>query len=56
MIEYKRYRGGWLVQLEQIIDRKSTHSVKWYLENKEIIPLCIADMDFQVSEEIRTAT
>ncbi|WP_243297641.1 hypothetical protein [Bacillus litorisediminis] len=43
------------MQLEKFIDRRKSHSVKWYLNNDEIIPLCIADMDFQVSEEIRSA-
>ncbi|CAG9621327.1 MalY/PatB family protein [Sutcliffiella rhizosphaerae] len=40
------------MQLEQYIDRRKTHSVKWFIEDQDILPLCIADMDFQVSEEI----
>ncbi|MGE7765669.1 MalY/PatB family protein [Peribacillus sp. NPDC096540] len=43
------------MQLEKLIDRRKTHSVKWYIEDQDIIPLCIADMDFQVSEEIVNA-
>lgn len=43
------------MQLEKFIDRRKTHSVKWYIEDQDIIPLCIADMDFQVSEEIVNA-
>ncbi|TDL80494.1 MalY/PatB family protein [Peribacillus frigoritolerans] len=41
--------------LEKLIDRRKTHSVKWYIEDQDMIPLCIADMDFQVSEEIVNA-
>ncbi|MGD7054402.1 MalY/PatB family protein [Sutcliffiella horikoshii] len=43
------------MQLEKFIDRRKTHSVKWFIEDQDIIPLCIADMDFQVSEEIVSA-
>lgn len=34
------------------IERTHTHSVKWSTTPDEIIPMCIADMDFQVAPEI----
>lgn len=34
------------------IERTHTHSVKWSTAPDEIIPMCIADMDFQVAPEI----
>ncbi|WP_421382258.1 MalY/PatB family protein [Bacillus salacetis] len=37
------------------IERHNTHSVKWSFSDEEIIPMCIADMDFQVSEAITEA-
>ncbi|TYS17977.1 pyridoxal phosphate-dependent aminotransferase [Rossellomorea vietnamensis] len=37
------------------VERHNTHSVKWSFSDEEIIPMCIADMDFQVSEAITEA-
>ncbi|MGE8204899.1 MalY/PatB family protein [Heyndrickxia sp. NPDC080065] len=37
------------------IERTHTHSVKWSAAPDEIIPMCIADMDFQVAPEILEA-
>ncbi|MGM0843435.1 MAG: MalY/PatB family protein [Bacillota bacterium] len=37
------------------IERHNTHSVKWSFSDEEIIPMCIADMDFQVSAAITEA-
>ncbi|MCP3739875.1 MalY/PatB family protein [Rossellomorea sp. BNER] len=37
------------------IERTNTHSVKWSFADEEIIPMCIADMDFQVSTAIADA-
>ncbi|EDL65471.1 MalY/PatB family protein [Bacillus sp. SG-1] len=37
------------------IVRHNTHSVKWSFSDEEIIPMCIADMDFQVSAAITEA-
>jgi cysteine-S-conjugate beta-lyase len=37
------------------IERHNTHSVKWSFSDEEIIPMCIADMDFQVSGAITEA-
>ncbi|MGV3465109.1 MAG: MalY/PatB family protein [Heyndrickxia sp.] len=37
------------------IERTNTHSVKWSMGDEEIIPMCIADMDFQVAPEIMEA-
>lgn len=37
------------------IKRSHTHSVKWSIKDEEIIPMCIADMDFQVAPEIMNA-
>ncbi|MBS4175347.1 MalY/PatB family protein [Bacillus sp. FJAT-49736] len=34
------------------IERTNTHSVKWSMADDEVIPMCIADMDFQVAPEI----
>ena len=34
------------------IERTNTHSVKWSYTDEEVIPMCIADMDFQVSPAI----
>lgn len=34
------------------IERTNTHSVKWSFSDKDIIPMCIADMDFQVAPAI----
>lgn len=37
------------------IERTNTHSVKWSFSDEEIIPMCIADMDFQVAPAIMEA-
>ncbi|WP_456272975.1 MalY/PatB family protein [Bacillus sp. AK031] len=37
------------------IERHNTHSVKWSFSDEEIIPMCIADMDFKVSPAITEA-
>jgi cysteine-S-conjugate beta-lyase len=34
------------------IERTNTHSVKWSFPAEDVIPMCIADMDFQVSPAI----
>jgi cysteine-S-conjugate beta-lyase len=34
------------------IERTNTHSVKWSFPEEDVIPMCIADMDFQVSPAI----
>ncbi|WGG45593.1 MULTISPECIES: MalY/PatB family protein [Rossellomorea] len=34
------------------IERTNTHSVKWSFPKGDVIPMCIADMDFQVSSAI----
>ncbi|NQD66303.1 pyridoxal phosphate-dependent aminotransferase [Bacillus haikouensis] len=34
------------------IERTNTHSVKWSFPEGDVIPMCIADMDFQVSPAI----
>ncbi|WP_064092012.1 MalY/PatB family protein [Rossellomorea aquimaris] len=34
------------------IERSNTHSVKWSFPIEDVIPMCIADMDFQVSPAI----
>lgn len=34
------------------IERTNTHSVKWSYPQEDVIPMCIADMDFQVSPAI----
>ncbi len=34
------------------IERTNTHSVKWSYPEEDVIPMCIADMDFQVSPAI----
>ncbi|WP_347321110.1 MalY/PatB family protein [Rossellomorea sp. RS05] len=34
------------------IERTNTHSVKWSYPQEDVIPMCIADMDFQVSPSI----
>jgi cysteine-S-conjugate beta-lyase len=37
------------------IERTNTHSVKWSFPEEDVIPMCIADMDFQVSPAIVNA-
>ncbi|ERI89495.1 putative hemolysin [Clostridiales bacterium oral taxon 876 str. F0540] len=37
---------------DRIIERKNTKSVKWDLKKKDIIPMWVADMDFEVPEEV----
>ncbi len=38
------------------IERTNTHSVKWsFSEEEDVIPMCIADMDFQVAPAIADA-
>ncbi|MDT9026656.1 MalY/PatB family protein [Rossellomorea yichunensis] len=37
------------------IERTNTHSVKWSFPAEDVIPMCIADMDFQVSPAILEA-
>ncbi|ANQ54175.1 MULTISPECIES: MalY/PatB family protein [unclassified Thermosipho (in: thermotogales)] len=39
----------------KIPDRRGTNSYKWDLKREDIIPLWVADMDFEVSEEIKEA-
>ncbi|MGR3765781.1 MalY/PatB family protein [Rossellomorea sp. NS-SX7] len=34
------------------IERTNTHSVKWSFPEEDVIPMCIADMDFQVAPAI----
>lgn len=33
-------------------ERRGTHAVKWQLGEEDIIPMCIADMDFRIAEPI----
>lgn len=33
-------------------ERRGTHAVKWQLGEDDIIPMCIADMDFRIAEPI----
>ena len=40
---------------DQIIDRKNTHSIKWDLFGKDVLPLWVADMDFASPPEIISA-
>ncbi|MBL4935705.1 pyridoxal phosphate-dependent aminotransferase [Clostridium sp. YIM B02515] len=37
---------------DKVIDRKNTRSVKWDLKKKDIIPMWVADMDFEVPDEV----
>ncbi len=39
---------------DQPVDRRNTHSLKWDVKEHEL-PMWVADMDFQVAPEIRTA-
>ena len=39
---------------DKIVDRTNTDSVKWTIKENEL-PMWIADMDFEVAEEIKTA-
>ena len=41
--------------LDKIIDRRNSGSIKWDLYGQEILPLWVADMDFPVLEEIQQA-
>ncbi len=38
-----------------IIDRRNTHSLKWTRYGKDVLPLWVADMDFQAPEPARRA-
>ncbi|MFA9398216.1 MAG: MalY/PatB family protein [Clostridiaceae bacterium] len=40
---------------DKITDRHNTNSVKWDLGEKDIIPMWVADMDFQVSKPVKDA-
>ncbi|RLQ96745.1 MalY/PatB family protein [Falsibacillus albus] len=40
---------------DECIERANTHSVKWSTTEGNVIPMCIADMDFQVSDAIINA-
>ncbi|KFN89941.1 Dyp family iron-dependent peroxidase [Tetragenococcus muriaticus 3MR10-3] len=47
-------------QFDQIIDRRQTHSVKWdtleaTYHSKGLLPMWVADMDFQAPEAVQTA-
>ncbi|MGZ9583950.1 MalY/PatB family protein [Paenibacillus marinisediminis] len=33
-------------------ERRGTHAVKWQIGEEDIIPMCIADMDFRIAEPI----
>lgn len=49
-----------MANFDEVIDRKGTRSVKWdfaesLFENKEILPMWVADMDFQVPDAVTTA-
>ncbi len=37
---------------DKVVDRKDTRSVKWDLKQKDIIPMWVADMDFEVPDEV----
>ncbi len=40
---------------DQVIDRRSTHSLKWTRYAKDVLPLWVADMDFPAPEPVREA-
>ncbi len=40
---------------DEVIDRRSTNSVKWQLYGPDVLPLWVADMDFRTPQPIRTA-
>ena len=40
---------------DEIVDRKNTLSCKWDLASDDILPMWVADMDFQTAPEIREA-
>ena len=39
---------------EKVINRKNTESLKWDI-NEDVLPLWVADMDFEVAPEIKAA-
>jgi len=43
------------MDFERVYDRKKDGSLKWNKYNEEVIPLWVADMDFEVAEPIRAA-
>ena len=40
---------------DQIIDRRSTNSIKWNAYPEDVLPLWVADMDFAAPEPITKA-
>lgn len=51
-IELTNKRGPFELDWNHCIVRTNTHSVKWSISDEDIIPMCIADMDFQAAPEI----
>lgn len=43
------------INFDTVIDRSNTASLKWERFNRDVIPLWVADMDFQSAPEIREA-
>ncbi|WP_255039541.1 MalY/PatB family protein [Lacihabitans soyangensis] len=43
------------MDFDKIIDRKNTNSYKWDKYPENVLPLWVADMDFEVAEPIKTA-
>jgi cystathionine beta-lyase len=42
-------------EFDRVIDRRSSNSLKWTTYPKDVLPLWVADMDFQAPEPIRRA-
>jgi len=42
-------------EFDRVIDRSTSNSLKWTTYPKDVLPLWVADMDFQAPEPIRTA-
>jgi cystathionine beta-lyase len=40
---------------DEVIDRRSTNSIKWQLYGPQVLPLWVADMDFRAPELVRRA-
>jgi cystathionine beta-lyase len=40
---------------DQVVDRRGTNSLKWTHYGKDVLPLWVADMDFQAPEPVRQA-
>ncbi len=44
-----------VANFDRVIERRSTHSLKWTRYGSEVLPLWVADMDFQAPEPVREA-